>query len=130
GHRGEVRFVEFSPTANPPLLASSSDDRTVKLWTLSSKQAPRTVVGHTAAISSERFSPKGERLVTASEDSTARVWSAETGQELQRFREHDEPVFCATFSADGARVASGGYDKRILIWKADRYEPVESTLVA
>lgn len=130
GHRGEVRSVEFSPTADPPLLASSSDDRTVKLWTLDSDQPLRTVVGHTAVVGSVRFSRQGDRLVTASEDFTARVWSVESGQELQRFREHDEPVFCATFSADGAWIASGGYDKRILIWKADRYEPVESTLVA
>lgn len=129
-HRGEVLAVDFSPTAEPPLLASSSGDRTVKLWTLDSEPPLRTLVGHTAAVGSVRFSRQGDRLVTASEDFTARIWSVETGQELQRFREHDEPVFCATFSADGAWVASGGYDKRILIWKADRYEPVEPTLVA
>lgn len=130
GHRGEVLSVDFSPTADPPLLASSSSDRTVKLWALDSDQPLRTVVGHTAAVGSVRFSPQGERLVTASEDFTARIWSVETGEELQRFREHEEPVFCATFSPDGMWIASGGYDKRILIWKADRYEPVESTLVA
>ena len=129
GHRGGVTSVDFSPNSDRLLLASASNDRTIKLWPLDAPDEVRTLVGHTAEIWSIAFSRRGDRLVSASNDYTARVWGVESGQEFQRFRQHQEPVFCAAFSPDGKWVASGGYDKRLLVWPADRVEPVEATLV-
>lgn len=129
GHRGPVLSVAFAPTADPPVLASASADRTIKLWSADWVDPIQTLVGHTATIWSVAFDGEGERLVSASDDFTARVWGVQSGKEFQRFRRHGEPVFCAEFSPDGKWVASGGYDKRVLIWAADRYQPIESTLV-
>ena len=129
GHRGPVLSVAFAPTADPPVLASASADRTIKLWSADWAAPIQTFVGHTATVWSVAFDGKGERLVSASDDFTARVWGVQSGKEFQRFRRHGEPVFCAQFSPDGKSVASGGYDKRVLIWAADRYQPIESTLV-
>jgi WD40 repeat protein/serine/threonine protein kinase len=129
GHRGPVFSVAFAPIAGPPVLASASADRTIKLWSGDWAEPINTLVGHTATVWSVAFDGKGERLVTASDDFTARVWGVQSGKELQRFRRHGEPVFCAEFSPDGKWVASGGYDKRVLIWAADRFQPIESTLV-
>jgi WD40 repeat protein len=129
GHRGPVLSVAFNPTADPPVLASASADRTIKIWSADWATPIQTLVGHTATVWSVAFDGKGERLVSASDDFTARVWGVRSGKEFQRFRRHGEPVFCAQFSPDGKSVASGGYDKRVLIWAADRYQPIESTLV-
>ncbi len=40
--------------------------------------------GHTAPVTSVRFSPDGTEVVTASRDTTARIWDASTGALLVR----------------------------------------------
>ena len=73
GHRGWV----FSVTALPDgRLASSSVDKTVRVWDLSKpdgQQCVATLVGHTSGVNSVTELPDG-RLVSCSFDNTVKVW--------------------------------------------------------
>src|SRR5438067_5402754 len=77
GHEGSVMAVAFSPDGK--VLASSSRDKTVKLWDPTTGELKRTLTGHTADVYDATFSPKGDLLASASTDRTIKLWDAHTG---------------------------------------------------
>jgi WD40 repeat protein len=72
GHAGWVRSVAFRPDGR--LLASASDDQTVRLWHPATGQHRRTLTGHTGPVRSVVFSPDGRLLASAGDDGTVRLW--------------------------------------------------------
>ena len=60
GHRGQVLKVAFHPTFN--VIASASEDSTVKIWDWETGEFERTLKGHTRAVNDVAFSSKGELL--------------------------------------------------------------------
>ncbi|KAF2818545.1 HET-domain-containing protein [Ophiobolus disseminans] len=75
GHSEAVNAVVFSPDGQ--LLASASDDSTVRVWETATGQCRS---GHSGDISAVVFSPDGQLLASASTDCTVRVWETATGQ--------------------------------------------------
>src|SRR5437879_6324517 len=58
GHHGSVMAVAFSPDGK--VLASSSRDKTIKLWDVATGALIRTLTEHTADVYDVAFSPKGD----------------------------------------------------------------------
>jgi WD40 repeat protein len=62
------------------MVVTCSTDLTIKLWdTQNDYKNVRTLHGHDHSISTVRFTPDGERLVSASRDKTIRVWEVASG---------------------------------------------------
>jgi WD40 repeat protein len=72
GHTSCVNSVAFSPDGR--LLASGSDDDTIKLWEVASGSLVRTLSGHTSYVTSVAFSPDGRLLASGSLDHTIKLW--------------------------------------------------------
>jgi WD40 repeat protein len=73
GHTNWVRCVQFSPAQAPELqrhsgelLASASQDRTIRLWNPQTGQCLNTLRGHTAWVWSISWSPDGQTLASGS----------------------------------------------------------------
>ena len=74
GHTGPVNAVAFSPDSTT--LATTSDDRTARLWDAHTGHPTATLTGHTGNVNAVAFSPNGTTLATTSNDGTARLWPA------------------------------------------------------
>ena len=60
GHRGEITKVAFHPLYS--LLASASNDATIKIWDWETGEFDRTLKGHTRTVNDIYFDSKGNLL--------------------------------------------------------------------
>ena len=125
GHTNEVNAIKWDPSGT--LLASCSDDMTLKIWNMSSpSSAPlHDLQAHNKEIYTIKWSPTGRGsnmpnaplvLASASFDSTVRLWDVDRGHSLYTLTRHTEPVYSVAFSPDGQLLASGSFDKCVHIW--------------
>ena len=112
----EMRGVAFSP--NGTLLATTSLDRTVRLWDVATGQPHGTpLTGHTDAVRGAAFSPDGRLLATTSLDRTVRLWDVATGQPHGTpLTGHTDSVIGMAFSPDGRLLATASIDRTVRLW--------------
>jgi len=60
GHRGSITRVAFHPVFS--LIASSSEDTTIKIWDWETGEFERTLKSHTKSVSDVDFDSKGALL--------------------------------------------------------------------
>ena len=63
-------------------LASSSSDKTVRLWDAKTGKSIVTLKGHDGYVESVAFSPDGKLLASGSRDGIVRLWDAKSGKEV------------------------------------------------
>ena len=114
-HGGSVQTVKFSPVDNA-LIASASDNSTIKLWDLQNDTVT-TLSGHSRKIHSVAFSPDGQRLVSGSDDWTFRLWDVEAGAHIATFEHiidrNRSAVIEVAFSPDGQLLATAGLNVKL-----------------
>jgi WD40 repeat protein len=118
GHNDIIWGVSFSPDSKT--LATASDDKTVKLWSVEGKELS-TLKGHTDWVRGVSFSPDGKTLATASDDKTVKLWSVE-GKELSTLKGHTDWVRGVSFSPDGKTIATASNDKTVKLWSVEGKE--------
>lgn len=77
GHSNWILSMAISPDGK--ILASGSQDKTIKIWHLGSGKLLHTLTGHSGAVYSVAFSPDGQILVSGSEDKTIKFWRCDWG---------------------------------------------------
>jgi len=104
-HQDSVNSVSFSPDGK--MIASGSDDNTVKLWDVVTGRELRTFSRHQSGVNSVSFSPDGKMIASGSNDNTVKLWDVVTGRELRTFSRHQFSVSLVSFSPNGKIIASG-----------------------
>ncbi|MGQ4650236.1 WD40 domain-containing protein [Lyngbya aestuarii] len=113
GHHGAVLAVDVSPDGQ--LIATGSNDRSVKLW-----QRDGTLLqslSHGGTVHALSFSPNGQRLVSSSLDGKIYLWNSQ-GSLLKTFQGHNSAIWGIAMSPDGQRIASASEDGTIRLWNS------------
>lgn len=142
-HAMRATAVAWHPQAHTQakqILASSSADATVRLWSLdpaassasphaSSLHSSATAAalspagvlrGHEGPVSTVSFHPLGAHVGSASHDGTWRLWDVATAQSLVEQDGHSGHVTALVFQGDGALAVSTSTDAHALVWDLRR----------
>ncbi|KAF4526318.1 hypothetical protein B566_EDAN015471 [Ephemera danica] len=134
GHREWVRAVRASPDGS--LLASCSNDQTVRVWLASTREckielrdhdhvvecitwAPETAnsaINEAAGADNKKGAHAGPFLASGSRDKTIRVWDVGTGLCLFTLVGHDNWVRGLSFHPGGKFLVSASDDKTLRVW--------------
>ena len=125
GHTGGVTSVAFS--SDGTMLASGSEDETVKLWAVATHTNIATLRGHTDGVWSVAFSPDGKMLASGAgdpiihfpADNTIKLWDVETNTNIATLEGHEGRIASVAFSPDGKTLASGSEDETVKLWDVE-----------
>ncbi|KAB8333912.1 NACHT domain-containing protein [Scytonema tolypothrichoides VB-61278] len=104
-----ARTQRCANSHNGQLLASTSDDKTVRLWDVDAGECLITLQGHSHPVESVVFSPDDKILVSVSHDQTVRLWDVSTGECLKIFQGYTSWVPSVAFSPDSQILVTGNH---------------------
>lgn len=105
GHSDAVMWAGTSPDNH--IIASSSWDRTVKLWDASTGALLRSLTGGTNQSWAAAFSPDGKVIAAGSGDKNVRLWKVDTGELMHTLGGFPGWIRALSFSFDSRSLAAG-----------------------
>jgi len=116
GHNGAVTSVSYSSDGR--LLASGSDDGSVRIWDARTGEETRSpLLSDMGSVLTVDFAQNSEWVASGAKSGVVCVWNVMPGQAgHQMLKGHSGPVNCVKFSPDGFRLASALDDKTLRLW--------------
>uniref|UniRef100_H3CXJ0 WD repeat domain 47 n=1 Tax=Tetraodon nigroviridis TaxID=99883 RepID=H3CXJ0_TETNG len=116
GHTGHILTLF---TWGGWMIASGSQDKTVRFWDLRVPSCVRVVGtslhGSGSAVASVAVDPSGRLLATGQEDSTCMLYDIKGGRIVQTYRPHGSDVRSVRFSPGAHHLLTGSYDNKIVV---------------
>ncbi|KAF5280509.1 hypothetical protein FQA39_LY18031 [Lamprigera yunnana] len=122
-HEKGINSVIVSP--NDKIIASGSQDKTIKLWS-QSLQLLGVLRGHKRGIWCTRFSPVDQVLLSSSTDCTIKLWSITDLNCLKTIQGHEASIHRAEFLSNGLQILSAGADGLIKLFNVKTSECVST----
>ncbi len=121
GHHGLFANINAIALNHTQILASASDDKTIRLWNVQTLTECDVLLGHTQQVKTVAFHPQLDNiLASGSRDRTIKLWDIQTREAIQTLTSHEQAVNALVFSGDGKLLISGGADKKINLWDFSR----------
>eukprot|EP00794_Sanderia_malayensis_P003251 gene3251-3732_t len=112
----ELAVSGLSMHPRKQVLATTSDDKTWKLWSVPGGELIMTGEGHDDWVSDCDFHPSGSKLATASGDSTVKIWDFAKAQCVQTFTDHTHAVWGCNWHSCGDFLATCSMDGTCKVW--------------
>jgi U3 small nucleolar RNA-associated protein 13 len=125
GHEKDINIVTIAP--NDSIIATGSQDKTVKLWKSTDLSLQATLQGHRRGVWDCQFSPIDRVLATSSGDKSIKLWSLGDYSCVRTFQGHVSSALRVRFLNGGLQLVSAGADGLIKLWTI-RTNECESTL--
>ena len=113
-HEKDINAVCIAP--NDQLVASASQDKTIKIWRMPNLTPVCVLRGHKRGVWSIAFSPVDQAIASASGDKTIKLWNIKDGSCLRTFEGHVASVLKVAFLSAGTQLLSAGADGLIKLW--------------
>jgi WD40 repeat protein len=117
GHTGLIWCVVYSPRGDQ--IASSSVDKTVRLWDSKTGLLQYTLTAHTDWVRCVAYLPQGNQVASASDDGTIRLWNKDTGVCSQILSGHTHEIRCIACSPNSQQIVSGSSDCTVRLWNVE-----------
>ncbi|KAF7349696.1 Wd-40 repeat protein [Mycena sanguinolenta] len=124
GHTDAIMWAETSP--NDKVVATSSWDRTVRIWSMESGESLRVLSRADSQSWAGAFSPDGDLIAAGAGDGAVRIWGVDTGQLLFTFSGFGGWVRSLAFSPDGLQLAAGSESGSLRIIDLKSWECAQS----
>ena len=106
GHTAKVVHLKFDNASQR--LLSSSWDRTVGLWDVSSQSLIRFFEGHRGPVNAAQFMPNDDQIVSAGGDGHIRLWNVRSGEYVRSLVRNGFGINVMELSAELEVIAFGG----------------------
>lgn len=113
GHVKMVLTASFSQSGS--VLATGSDDNSVRVWDLRRRAALASLAAHTGCVSHVQWVQGGDVLLSASWDGSVRLWAARELSPIVSLLAQERVAMCDLSSA--GLLASVASDKTVRLWK-------------
>ncbi|MGF1537322.1 MAG: protein kinase [Elainellaceae cyanobacterium] len=123
GHSAKVNDLALS--VDQSLLASASNDQTVKLWDLEQGQELRSLPSPGNRVQAVTFSPDGKLLISGGSGGVISVWDVTSQDLVNTFVGHRSAINDLKVSQNGQMLASAGADNAIYLWNMETGEVVD-----
>ncbi|MFM6399910.1 MAG: WD40 repeat domain-containing protein, partial [Planktothrix sp.] len=97
------------------LLASASDDLTIKIWNIHTRPEVNPLVAHHDEIWSIGFSPDGNLLASGSRDRTINIWDVATGK-IKNSLQGEHFIRSVSFNPKDENVLAFATFTKIALW--------------
>ncbi|KAK2968354.1 hypothetical protein RJ640_021743, partial [Escallonia rubra] len=149
--KGDI--TDLAVSSNNVLVASASNDYTIRVWRLPDGLAMSVLRGHIGAVTAIAFSPRPTsvyQLLSSSDDGTCRIWDARYslcsprvylpkptdiagksngpsfGSGLSSNTPQSNQILCCAYNANGTIFVTGSSDNSARVWSACKSDTEDS----
>lgn len=112
GHVGDILSCRFFPSSE--VVISTSSDLSARIFSALDGSNPRTLKGHTAAVTDVAIIERGRNVLTTSNDGTLRLWQVASSDCLKTWRfghgSRKRALKVAVFAKAASADAAGNID--------------------